>query len=618
MKLKRTIGKKTLLFLSINAMIGTEIFFVPAIAASIAGTASIISWIIMSIIAILISLYFAELVSLFPKAGGVYEYTKQAFGEFPSFMVGWSAWIVASVSIAMFIIGSLRYLFPSSSILFYMISSLLLIALFNYINYRGIGISSKLLFFFGVITVVSLLILILPGIPLAKFSFAFSSFPAIFLAMYFISEAFFGWDGVTYLSEEVKDARRIIPRFLVITTIISVILSIAVVFVSLGLADWRTFSQEKAPLVFIASKIFGSDLGKIFSIFVFIPIIGTAVTWIISSPRLLFAMSRDRVLVPRFRRIHKKYRTPHNAILFQAVITSIITILALGNYEMLLSLSVPLCIIVYTPVLLSVARLRKLKMERFKAPFARAGPIIIILFLFMLLGIWLIQTANALSILSLALLLVFIGIPFYILIKLQTDKKFIEKFFDKISWFQDIAFPVWYGEKELRKVLSRIKIKKGAILDFGCGSGFTTLELAKRFKDSGRIVAVDLSKVQLEKASDKIEKAMKISNVIFIKSHQLKFEPKSFDAITAVCVLEHLDKPEKVLKEIFRFLKPGGYFSFLSFGKSFGIPGSGSLGSRDKIELLFRRIRLEVNIRREKKRFAEYWYIWGRKPKGWR
>jgi APA family basic amino acid/polyamine antiporter/amino acid efflux transporter len=101
MELKRTIGKKTLLFLSINAMIGTEIFFVPAIAATIAGPASIISWIIMSIIAILISLYFAELVSLFPKAGGVYEYTKQAFGEFPSFMVGWTAWIVASVSIAM-------------------------------------------------------------------------------------------------------------------------------------------------------------------------------------------------------------------------------------------------------------------------------------------------------------------------------------------------------------------------------------------------------------------------------------------------------------------------------------------------------------------------------------
>ncbi|MFH0832736.1 MAG: amino acid permease [Candidatus Aenigmatarchaeota archaeon] len=618
MELKRTIDRKTLLFLSLNAMIGTEIYFLPAMVAAMAGPASILSWIGFAVVAVLISCYFAELVSMYPKAGGVYEYTKRAFGEFPSFMIGWSAWIVASISISMFIVGSLRYLFPDFPMIFYIALSTFFIIIFNYVNYRGIDVSSKLLLFFGTMTVFTLAIIIVPGIPSINISItSFSSLPMIFLAMFFISETFFGWDGVTYLAEEVKDARKVIPKFLVLTTVISAILVIATVLVCLSLSDWKTFSSEKAPLTFIATRIFGDGFAKIFSILVFIPMMGTAVAWIISSPRLLFAMSRDKILVPRFQKIHKKYKTPHQAILFQAIATIVITIIALGNYEMLLSMSIPLCIIVYTPVLLAVTKLRitEPKLKRFRAPFGKIGPILVIILLFALLVSWLLQVNEAVSIFALVLMLVFFGIPFYILIKLQTDSRFIEKFFDKISWLHNLAFPVWYGKKEIRSVLSKIKIKKGVILDFGCGSGFTTLELAKRYRDNARIVALDLSEVQLERAAKKIERAMEISNVIFLKHSKMKFECKCFDAVTAVGVLEHLEKPEKTLGDIFRFLKPGGYFSFLSFGKSFGIPAPEFLRSEEEIRNLFKKIRVEVNIRREKKRFAEYWYIWGRKPR---
>ena len=113
-QLKKSIGKKTLLFLSINAIMGTGVFFLPAIAAAYAGTASVLAWIIMAVVAIIISFYFAELVSLFPKAGGVYEYAKQTYGEFPSFLIGWVAWMLASFTIAIEITGSVMYLLPGS------------------------------------------------------------------------------------------------------------------------------------------------------------------------------------------------------------------------------------------------------------------------------------------------------------------------------------------------------------------------------------------------------------------------------------------------------------------------------------------------------------------------
>ena len=80
----------------------------------------------------------------------------------------------------------------------------------------------------------------------------------------------------------------------------------------------------------------------------FIPIIGTAASWIVSSPRLLFAMARDKVFISNIKKIHPKYRTPHIAILFQVIMTILVTLIAFGNYETLLQLLLPLVMICYS------------------------------------------------------------------------------------------------------------------------------------------------------------------------------------------------------------------------------------------------------------------------------
>jgi ubiquinone/menaquinone biosynthesis C-methylase UbiE len=192
--------------------------------------------------------------------------------------------------------------------------------------------------------------------------------------------------------------------------------------------------------------------------------------------------------------------------------------------------------------------------------------------------------------------------------------RFTEKFFDRVSWFFDKTFPVWYGEREAKRVISKIAVKeKGIVLDFGCGAGITTLQLANKIGERGTIVAVDISEAQLNRAFHRIEKAMQISNVVFIKEHELQFEPESFDAVTAVGVLEHLDKPMETLKKIFLHLKKGGTFSFLSFGRSLGIPAPEFLRSWRSIEEFFLDIGVKPNIRIEKRKFTEYIYIWGKK-----
>src|SRR3989338_5047868 len=158
-------------------------------------------------------------------------------------------------------------------------------------------------------TVTALLALVIPGLATVNtgnFALIFSvPLPLLLLTVYFIAETFFGWETTTYLSGEIKNARKVLPKMLVIGTVLIALISILVIFVSLGNIDAQTFSAQEAPLAFLAETLFGNDIGKVFAIIIFIPLIGTAASWIVSSPRLLFAMSRDKLLVKRFSRIHK-------------------------------------------------------------------------------------------------------------------------------------------------------------------------------------------------------------------------------------------------------------------------------------------------------------------------
>ncbi len=619
MRLRREIGKKSLLLLTINAILGTGIFFLPALGALYAGPASIFAWIIMSVAAIAISIYFAELLSLFPKSGGIYEYTKKAFGEFPAFIIGWMSWIVSSITIAMLIVGSIIYLLPFSNSITRMIISIFIILLFNYVSYRGIKYSKNMLIFFGAVTIFSLVLIIAGGvsnIEIENFNNAFSlQLPLLLLSVYFISETFFGWETTTYLAEEVKNPKTM-PKILVASTVIIAIISLLVVFVALASPHWKEFAASKNPLVFLSSELFGNDFAPFYALLIFIPLIGTAASWIVSSPRLLYAMSRDKLLVPRFSKLHKKYNTPYQAIMFQSALTVAITVIGFSDYIILLSLLVPLVIVMYSIVLLSVAKLR-IKMpgaRPFSAPFPKAGPVILVAFNAVLLYAWLSQVPAAIDIFLLDVFFISFGIPLYVLIKLSTDEKFTEKFYNSIAFMWDSLFGLWYGKKEINKVLSKLQLKNGSrAFDFGAGSGITTLAIAKKVGKDGIVVAIDLSEKQLTKA---VKKSWRIKhpNVIFIKASKIKFPENSFDAITMVNVLEYLKNPEKELKNIFSYLKKGGTFSVLSFGKSFGIPAPEHIASKYRIDELFRKSGAKkINIKKEKKKFTEYWYIWGRK-----
>jgi len=195
--LKREIGFASLLLISINAVMGTGLFFQPAIAARIAGLASLFSWIFIGLVALLMAHYLACLAAMFPRAGGIYEYVKQAFSQREAFLAGWSAWIVANITIAMLIVGSLMYVMPNTSQLVRLLVAFSFVALFSLVSYFGIKQSTKLMLFFGIVTLIAIFFVVAINLPFVDFSLTRSLFSTpfsrVFLAMFFSGKFF--WLG---------------------------------------------------------------------------------------------------------------------------------------------------------------------------------------------------------------------------------------------------------------------------------------------------------------------------------------------------------------------------------------------------------------------------------------
>ncbi len=619
--LKRVLGFKTILLLTLNTILGTGIYFLPALGIQHAGPASLISWAIISVIAIFIAMYFAELVSMYPKAGGVYEFAKNAFGEFHSFIIGWLSWLVANIAISMLIIGGLYYLIPNGGIAVYLPLAIGIIVFFNYINYRGISLSAKMLMIFAFITILFPLMFLIPGAPRIDpgnfFPMVLIPFSPILLACFFMIETFFGWESTTFLSEETKDPEKIMPKALILSTVIVAVFAISLTIVSLGVVG-PVFGSYSTPLYSLSEILFGGMWGRVLAAAILIPMLGSAAGWIVTTPRLLHAMSRDRLFIPGFEKIHERHGVPHNAIIFQAFVTCIITIIGLANYRVLLVLLLPLALILYTYTMFCVVKLRKTRPNaprHFRAPLGRVGPVIIAAFLMFLLLLW-VFTAGAYMITIFGLSLIVIGAPLYILVKMR-NRKFAERFYNRISFIYDKTLPLWYGRGEEQQVIFGAQIRKGdKILDYGCGTGANLKELVRIVGDRGTVVAVDIAEKQLKRCVKKVERLSGLPNVVIIREveKETPFESNTFDSIISVAVLSLKTEPEKYLTYLHKILKRGGRLSMLDFGRSLIFPAPAHMGSAESLRNLVSEAGFrDVSVKQKRKLGSKYYFITGRK-----
>ncbi|MBI4439976.1 amino acid permease [Candidatus Woesearchaeota archaeon] len=623
-ELKRTLGFWPLLAISISSIIGTGMFIGPAIAASYSGTASLVAWVILLVVAVYVAACFGELVAMFPRAGGVYEYTKQTYGRFFSFTLGWLAWITENITTPLLILAALNYLTPAHFPMFYKILvSLVFVVLLNIIAYVGIEASSLTAIFFTIITLIVLLAIIIPGFFIADFSnlspFFTHPFSMVFVTLFFIIETFFGWEATTYLSEEAKEPEKSIPKALITATVIIGLLGVSLALLSISIFSWEKLAGLSAPLNDISMLIFGSFGVYITGIGVYLIVIGSAATGIIAAPRLLYAMARDRLFLPQFTSIHPKYHTPYKAVIFQTVVSALVLFLALGVYKTMLSILVPLVLIMYIITLLAIPilRYRKPELHRpFRVWFGKVGPILVSIFYLSILATWLLKEPGALSLFMLSLGIVLIGIPVYFLLEMYYNPKAIRSVSNLFSyatlWTERLLLPIKV-RKEIIALLGNIKGKN--VLEFGCSVGTLTMHLAEEVTKDGKVYAIDLSERETGIARKRLESKGHHHVVVLYDKHLYsRLHPSVPDIHTVVSVgmLSYLQNVRQVLLDMNRRLKVGSKVCFVDYDKFFDfIPTVAWLEDDRKIKRIFHDAGFSVDVFRKQGFAWKYIYIYG-------
>jgi len=413
---------------------------------------------------------------------------------------------------------------------------------------------------------------------------------------------------------------------IVLIQLLLAVLCILLSVVLIGMFGVDKLALSTTPLNDFSDLLFGRTGRDVLSIGIYLILIGSAAGNIITMPRLLLALARDKLFLQQFAKVHPKYFTPHKAIIFQTVASLIILGVGFGKYKMLISLLVPLALFMYTTVILSlvVLRIRKPNMNRpFKAPFGKVGPLIVVGFFITLILSWLLTEPSALTTLKFGGSLVLVAIPLYLLVEIYNDPKMITSVNDILAyftlWTERINLPN-FVKREILFLLGDIKGK--SILEFGCSVGTLTTALAKKVGPEGIVYATSFSRNHLKITRRRLEQQNWLSTkriysdvkLIHDLEHTSRVHPdiSYADAAVSVGMMGYIQNIEKVLKEVNDIMPHGGKICFMDYGDFFHIiPNVAWLAKNEHIEKVFRNCGFSVQVKRKKGLFWNYIFIYG-------
>jgi amino acid transporter len=521
------------------------------------------------------------------------------------------------------IVAAIDYLIPDpSQFVLKLAISIILIIVLNAIAFFGIEASGMVVVVLSALSISLILSVIFPGIfimeigNLAPF-FTYGIAP-ILVTIFFIAEAFYGWESATYLSEETKNPEKTIPKALIYGTIIVGVLATLISSVSLGIVPFQILTATTAPLSIVFERIYGA-FGNLLNYGVFIALIGSAAGGIITMPRLILALARDKLFIAQLSEIHPVFKTPHKAIIFQTIISLIIFSMAFGGYRTLLSLLLPLGLIMYIFIIMIVPILRYKypnAPRSFKVPFGKIGAYLLVGFLCSLMALWIIAEPAAWQILRLGLSFVAIGIPIYLLLEMYYNPDFIVGINDALAYFTLLTERFILPKSVRNEILLLLgDIRNRTILEFGCSVGTLTLHLAENVKPTGKVYATDLSEKDLIITKNRMIKKGHTHVVVIHDEHQInRVHPDvpHVDAIVSIGMMGYLQDVKKVLREMWELMPYGGKIVFLDYADFFKvIPNVAWLSKDQVIEKVFRDAGFSVFVKRQKGMFWNYVYVYG-------
>lgn len=363
--LKRRVGVLGLSANIINIIIGSGIFVLPAIVASYMGASSIITYLFCGLLMAMIMLCFAEAGSKVTNTGGPYTYIETAFGDYAGFIggcfaIGSAFFADAAVSNALVNVISSAYPIFAGSLPRFIFLFFLFYGM-AYINVIGLKQGIGLVKFNTAIKLIPLLLLIVIGFKdITLSNLYFENMPTIktlgetSLILFF---AFQGCETGIIVGGEVINPKRTIPKAILISITTVVIVYILIQTVTQGILGSNLSNFKAAPLAETAKEIMGSFGYILLIIGAVISMFGYMSGTILNSPRIVYALSRDKVIpIKALAKIHKSFATPYVAIIVYATIGFLLAIS--GSFEKLAIIASSSMLILYLGVAVSVIKLR--------------------------------------------------------------------------------------------------------------------------------------------------------------------------------------------------------------------------------------------------------------------
>ncbi|HXQ26945.1 MAG TPA: APC family permease [Candidatus Acidoferrales bacterium] len=381
-QLRRAIGPWDLLLFNVASVLGPRWI---AVAAH-NGTSSVSLWLLAAAFFFLPTTYIiAELSTRFPEEGGLYAWSKKAFGEFHGFVAGWTYWIytffyfpgllIASVAMCAYVGGSGAAHLAQNK-WFLIAGSFVLLFAAVYLNMIGVGIGKWLQNAGGLGTYLPLLMLVGLGAYLWRVHGSVTHFTWLNIRPAWnwdtlnfwpqIAFAFGGLELASAMSEEIRDPRTTFPRAILGSGVSIVLIYIAgtmalLAILPAGVVDPKSGVFQALTTGSTALRIgFFGILAAIFVVFGNAGGVGATVAGV---ARIPFVVGIDRYMPAAFGKIHPRWKTPWISILVQAVIScAILLVIQLnetvnGAYQILVDAATILYFIPFVYMYAAVIKL---------------------------------------------------------------------------------------------------------------------------------------------------------------------------------------------------------------------------------------------------------------------
>jgi APA family basic amino acid/polyamine antiporter len=345
--LARRLGPFDATMIVMGGIIGAGIFVNPSVVARQVHTPLLAlgAWVVGGAIALMGAFVYAELAVLRPRVGGQYAYLRDAYHPIVAFLYGWTLLLViqtGGMAGAAIIFGRYFHELTGFGVPEQVVAALTL-AILTAVNCFGVRAGSNVQSALMLTKLAAIALLIGVGFILATPAPVMASVTSaksggavgLATAMVPVLFAYGGWQTASFLSGEMRNPRRDLPRGLLIGVVGVIVLYLAVTFVCLRVLGVDGLAGTSTPASEVMRRALGERGARIIALGIAISTVGFLSQGILTAPRVYYAMARDGVFFESVGRLATRSRAPVVAIVLQGVMAAVIALT--GKYDQILN-----------------------------------------------------------------------------------------------------------------------------------------------------------------------------------------------------------------------------------------------------------------------------------------